>query len=230
LLNCISDQDIAALSEKIERPIEVLKWRQIQLQQQTTAKCKNSWWTESDTQELVASVIKHGTYNWKQIAYTTGRHTSLECFHHWHTKANPIYKKRIPWSVEEDAKLIQLVKIYTNNWEKIAEHMIGRTDLQCRERYCNVLDSKIRHKQWTEEEDDELLQYCCHENYKGKWSLIASSMKNRTDNQCWRRWRKIHQNLEKKVCCFINEELIKMRGLDVKKKIRKPRAKKRSIN
>ena len=67
------------------------------------------------------------------------------------------------------------------------DYLLGRTDIQCRERWCNILDPSLEDVEWTNEEDLKLLNL--YRKYKNKWSLIAKHYGNRTDNTCWRRWK-----------------------------------------
>ena len=97
--------------------------------------------------------------------------------------------RRDKWSFEEDLTLgVALSKIYQKKkWSKIANHLLGRTDIQCRERWCNILDPSLEEVEWTNEEDLKLLNL--YRKYGNKWSLIAKHYGNRTDNTCWRRWK-----------------------------------------
>ena len=97
--------------------------------------------------------------------------------------------KRDKWSFIEDLILgLTLNKIYKKKkWSKIAYHLLGRTDIQCRERWCNILDPSLEDVEWTNEEDIKLLNL--YREHGNKWSLIAKYYGNRTDNTCWRRWK-----------------------------------------
>ncbi len=97
--------------------------------------------------------------------------------------------KRKRWSFFEDLVLgISLTKIYgEKKWSKAANHLPGRTDIQCRERWCNILDPNLKEAEWTEDEDCKLLNL--YDKFGKKWSLIANEFGNRTDNTCWRRWK-----------------------------------------
>ena len=98
---------------------------------------------------------------------------------------------RTKWSFEEDLILGIALKIYGNKkWSKIANHLTGRTDIQCRERYCNILDPSLEEVEWKESEDVKLITL--YEKYGGKWSKIAREFGNRTDNTCWRRWKHLN--------------------------------------
>lgn len=44
------------------------------------------------------------------------------------------------------------VSIYgPGNWVKIQQYVLGRTDVQCRERWMNVLSPEIKKDPWTNE-------------------------------------------------------------------------------
>mmetsp|Transcript_9469 Transcript_9469/g.18264 ORF Transcript_9469/g.18264 Transcript_9469/m.18264 type:complete len:155 (+) Transcript_9469:5585-6049(+) len=98
--------------------------------------------------------------------------------------------KRGKWLPEEDRKLLLATHIYSsNNWASIAEHVPNRTDIQCRERYCNVLNPTLTSADWTRYEDTRLILSVI---VLGKrWSRVAVCLNGRTDNQCWRRFKKL---------------------------------------
>jgi len=56
------------------------------------------------------------------------------------------------WSVEEDERLRQAVENHNGkNWKKIAEHFVGRTDVQCLHRWQKVLNPELVKGPWTKE-------------------------------------------------------------------------------
>lgn len=130
----------------------------------------------------------YGPKNWQQISYCLEGRNNSQCFHRWMKGINPKIR-RDKWSFEEDLTLgVALNKIYQKKkWSKIANHLLGRTDIQCRERWCNILDPSLEEVEWTNEEDLKLLNL--YRKYGNKWSLIAKNYGNRTDNTCWRRWK-----------------------------------------
>jgi hypothetical protein len=73
------------------------------------------------------------------------------------------------------------------NWALIRDFVPRRTDVQCRERYMNVLHPSLTHEIFSPEED-EILRLAVEQYGKGKWSLVAAKLPTRTDNQCRRRW------------------------------------------
>jgi len=91
------------------------------------------------------------------------------------------------------------VKAYgAKNWSKIQGHIKGRTDVKCRERWVNVLNPSLTRSKWTPEEDEKLLELAKSMGL-GEWTKIAKFLPPRTDNQCWRRWKKLteKETLEK---------------------------------
>jgi hypothetical protein len=145
-------------------------------------------WTSNEDSILKKAILYYGPKNWQQISYCLDGRNNSQCFHRWMKGINPKIR-RDKWSNEEDLTLgIALTKIYGfKKWSKIANHLPGRTDIQCRERWCNILDPSLEEVEWTHEEDLKLLNL--NEKYGNKWSKIAKEFGNRTDNTCWRRWK-----------------------------------------
>ena len=72
--------------------------------------------------------------------------------------------RRGKWDEEEDLRLSEAVAFYQEAanaersgklgipWSKVARHVPGRTDPQCRERWTGKLDPTLNNSEWTEEE------------------------------------------------------------------------------
>ena len=153
-------------------------------------------WTKDEDNVLRRAIIYYGPKNWQQISYCLNGRNNSQCFHRWMKGINPKIK-RDKWTYIEDLTLgIALTKIYGyRKWSKIANHLPGRTDIQCRERWCNILDPSLEEVEWTQEEDIKLLNM--NRKYGNKWSKIAKEYGNRTDNTCWRRWKFLTENIRK---------------------------------
>ena len=145
-------------------------------------------WNDEEDKILRKAILYYGPKNWQQISYCLDGRNNSQCFHRWMKGINPKIK-RDKWSFIEDLILgLTLNKIYKKKkWSKIAYHLLGRTDIQCRERWCNILDPSLEDVEWTNEEDIKLLNL--YREHGNKWSLIAKYYGNRTDNTCWRRWK-----------------------------------------
>ena len=155
---------------------------------ETTSFYKYKKWNEKEDTILRRAILYYGPKNWQQISYCLDGRNNSQCFHRWMKGINPKIR-RDKWSFLEDLTLgIALNKIYQKKkWSKIANHLLGRTDIQCRERWCNILDPTLEDVEWTNEEDLKLLNL--FRKHGNKWSLIAKHYGNRTDNTCWRRWK-----------------------------------------
>lgn len=144
-------------------------------------------WTPEEDSILKRAILYYGPKNWQQISYCLEGRNNSQCFHRWMKGINPKIK-RTKWNFEEDLTLGIALKIYGNNkWSKISNHIEKRTDIQCRERYCNILDPRLTDVRWTEKEDIKLLNL--YEQFKNQWSKIAKEFGDRTDNTCWRRYK-----------------------------------------
>lgn len=105
-------------------------------------------------------------------------------------KKNVIKKGR--WSADEDEKLLELVRLQLNqaveeiSWDQVEEGFKTRSKKQCRERWLSQLDPTLKKTEWTEEEDQLLLQLA--DQLTKKWAEIARRIPGRTENMVKNRW------------------------------------------
>ncbi|GAM19922.1 hypothetical protein SAMD00019534_030970 [Acytostelium subglobosum LB1] len=151
-------------------------------------------WTKEEDEILMSQFLKYngmGERSWQRIAEALDGRTGHQCLHRWQKTLDPTIK-RGRWSDEEDDQLRKAVELYgRGNWILIKNHVPGRTDMQCRERWCNVMDPVVTRAPWTDEEDAKL-KTIVDRLGMGKWAQVAKEMVCRTDNQCWRRWKTLN--------------------------------------
>ena len=98
-----------------------------------------------------------------------------------------VYTPRTKWTNQEDLYLVQiLVSGLCTNWVQVAQYMPHRKSKQVRERFLQHLRPGIRVAEWTETEDFVLQEAVSF--YGHQWSLIASFLPGRTDNNCKNRF------------------------------------------
>ncbi|KAI8089161.1 uncharacterized protein BX664DRAFT_332323 [Halteromyces radiatus] len=150
-------------------------------------------WTAEDDEALKDAVTMMGDKNWQRVALLVGGRTGQQCLQRWMKSINPAIR-RSKWTAEEDAALRASVAVYgKGNWTGVQRHLPGRTDMQCRERWMNVLDPRLRHDELSPEEKEKLTQLVAQ--HGRKWSLFAELMPGRTDNILLRTWtRMVREN------------------------------------
>ncbi|KAG0150038.1 hypothetical protein CROQUDRAFT_130986 [Cronartium quercuum f. sp. fusiforme G11] len=191
--------------EEIDRLYEIAKrrnerdWSSIATElgtRRTAAECVKQYrivtqerreWSESDDLLLREGVSMYGQ-NWQAVANHCGR-SSNQCINRWSKTLRPDIKKG-KWDAAEDEALKNAVAACGMVWKDVAPRVRGRTDAQCRERWCNILDPRIVVGNWTPEEDERIVSL---RNVEGKtWSEISKSFNGRrTDNHCMRRYSEL---------------------------------------
>lgn len=146
-------------------------------------------WTAEEDARLLELIARLGR-RWGDVAAALGgQRTPAQCAHRFGKTLDPQIR-RGRWSREEDSLLQAAVSVHgQRDWWLVASYVSGRTDVQCRERYVNVLNEEVERGDWTEAED-AILREAVGRLGEGRWSEIAQScLPRRTDNQCWRRWK-----------------------------------------
>jgi hypothetical protein len=101
------------------------------------------------------------------------------------------------WSKEEDAELLRLVQMTESpvKWSRIASSMYGRNGKQCRERYVNHLNPRLKNSDWTLIEDATIFHL--YNTMGSQWSNMSKLIPGRTDNGIKNRFHNLRRQHER---------------------------------
>jgi hypothetical protein len=154
-------------------------------------------WTKDEDIKLKGAVRTHGGKNWDAIAARVPGRTKKQCTSRWHDVLDPSIDRANgrngKWTADEDIKLKDAVQMYGGkDWVAIATLVSGRTNIQCHNRWHDILIPRValtvaRKGRWAEDEDIKL-EYAVQMHGDKDWVAIAALVPGRTKKQCWNRW------------------------------------------
>jgi len=140
---------------------------------------QGKWCPEEDLQ-LTKAIQVIGEKQWRKVARLVPGRSSVQCMHRWSKILKPGRVKG-PWSLTEDAVLrAWVLTTGPQKWSLCAEKIPGRNGKQCRERWCNALDPKVRKGDWSVQEDVTIFEM--YLEIGSKWAEIAKRLYGRTEN------------------------------------------------
>ncbi|KAK9809254.1 hypothetical protein WJX72_012214 [[Myrmecia] bisecta] len=151
-------------------------------------------WTAEEDARLRAAVLKHGERDWRAVAFEVGGRSVAQVLHRWRDCIGQQSLRKGRWLAEEDKQLVKAVEACGRKWSEVAKLVPNRTDVQCRDRYVNVLDPALVRSRWSAEEDETLLgavEELRRPDGSVKWSAVAQRLPGRTDNNCTWRYQRL---------------------------------------
>jgi len=113
---------------------------------------KGGIWKNTEDEILKAAVMKYGLNQWARISSLLTRKSAKQCKARWFEWLDPSIKKT-EWTREEDEKLLHLAKLMPTQWRTIAP-IVGRTPIQCLDRYEKLLDMAVSKDERYDRKDD----------------------------------------------------------------------------
>ncbi|CAJ1942514.1 unnamed protein product [Cylindrotheca closterium] len=101
------------------------------------------------------------------------------------------------WTKEEDALLLNIVQSMRMpmKWSVVAQSLPDRTGKQCRERYVNHLNPRLKVTDWTPLEDATIFHL--YNTIGSHWAKMSKMIPGRTDNGIKNRFHNLRRQLER---------------------------------
>jgi len=101
------------------------------------------------------------------------------------------------WTKEEDAILLNMVQSMRMpmKWSIVAQSMPDRTGKQCRERYVNHLNPRLKNAEWSPNEDATIFHL--YNSVGSQWAKMSKMIPGRTDNGIKNRFHNLRRQLER---------------------------------
>lgn len=101
------------------------------------------------------------------------------------------------WTKEEDTILLNMVQNMRMpmKWSIVAQSMPDRTGKQCRERYVNHLNPRLKNAEWSPQEDATIFHL--YNSVGSQWAKMSKMIPGRTDNGIKNRFHNLRRQLER---------------------------------
>jgi hypothetical protein len=142
------------------------------------SRTKKVKWKESESKKLIALVKEYGE-KWTRIESLIKTKTAKQCMQKYKNLVK--VERKGNWTEAEDLLLLQWVEVHgANKWTECARRIMGRCGKQCRERWMNTLDPRVKRGNWTEEEQVQIFEQM--QRKWSSWATISKQLPGRTEN------------------------------------------------
>ena len=100
----------------------------------TPGKTSKNKFTKEEDEILVRLVNQLGTSHWEAIAAQIPGRSARQCRDSWNHYLTPNINQ-MPWTIEEDRRLLTLYQMIGAHWAKIGEKFSGRTSVSVKNRW-----------------------------------------------------------------------------------------------
>ena len=137
-----------------------------------------SKWTNNEYTSLIDLVQNNGE-DWQTISNTIKNKTPFQCMQKF--KNSQRSAKKGNWLKKEDTILLTWVKKYgATKWTECSKLIKGRCGKQCRERWVNILNPKVKKGNWSSEEQNNIFNNLSV--FFTSWSSMSKLLPGRTEN------------------------------------------------
>lgn len=142
------------------------------------SRTKKIKWKETESNYLIELVEKYGE-KWTRIEKMIKTKTAKQCMQKYKNLVK--VERKGNWTEHEDLLLLQWVEVHgPNKWTECARRIPGRCGKQCRERWMNTLDPRVKRGNWNEKE--QMLIFCQMKKNWSSWATISKFLSGRTEN------------------------------------------------
>ena len=142
------------------------------------SRTKKIKWKSSESKNLIELVKQYGE-KWTRIEKLIKTKTAKQCMQKYKNLVK--VERKGNWTEKEDLLLLQWVEVHgPNKWTECARRIEGRCGKQCRERWMNTLDPRVKRGNWEEEEQMKIFGQM-KQNWSS-WATISKHLPGRTEN------------------------------------------------
>lgn len=98
----------------------------------------------------------------------------------------PMFRKRCSSGICPDTCMTAIDQSRPLLWREIAKSVPGRSNKDCRRRWCNSLSSSLVKGSWTESEDERM--WTAVQKHGPQWVSVAQDVRTRNPDQCSSHW------------------------------------------